>query len=489
MKTKTLFIILCLAAVSALQTVQSQNSDDKVYDMVDTPPTFPGGAEAMLQYLSNSVVYPVEAQAKSIQGRVVVQFVVDKNGNLTTPQVIRGIDPLLDKEALRVVSSMPAWSPGLLKGKAVNTRFTLPIMFRLTNDVKNTSTPNNMEKTPEKAYRLDGFWQFKGQQVGGSPFQPPRIYTAKILLNGSFKTFNVVENKTSISGEGSFEVVSDDTYIETITNHMNTTLIGKSQKMEYRLEGNMLYVKFFIEKSNLGTDLNMWYEEVWERVDLQSHSPIVASKPVLDISFVAPNYETIEANIKDNKSDMYYPVLMKRFLNSDSTLTIENKRHLYYGYVFQDSYSPYKNSEYLDSIKQVKSKADLREADMRKIVEFADKALADNPFDTNAYYDKMEVLHMLKDMPAFYKTAKQYGMILEAITSSGRGATKETAFHVIAVAHEYALINGLGLQRAEQQLINHYDYIKFKPNAHGIEGFYFDISQCFNSLSKSLKKN
>lgn len=490
MKIKTLFIILCLAMVGTLQPLRATilQQDDKIYDKVDTPPAFPGGVEAMFEYLGKAIVYPVEAQAKGIQGRVIVQFVIDKKGNLITPQIIRGIDPLLDMEALRVVSSMPTWTPGLLKGKAVSVRFTLPIMFQLTNHDKTTATPNNMDKAVEKSSRLDGFWQFKGQSVGGSQFQPARGYTAKILLNGSFKTFKVLGNKTIITGEGNFDVVTDDYYIENITNHLNTTLIGKSQKTEYRLEDNMLYVKFFVEKSNLGTDLNMWYEEVWERIDLQSTNA-AAPKSGLDISFAAPNYKTIETNIKDDTSNMYYPALMKRFLNSDSTLTLEEKRHLYYGFVFQDNYSPYKISEYMDSAKVLKGKADLTEEDYAKLIGFYDKALEENPFNTNALYEKMHVLFTTKRADEHRKTTKQYDVIIQAVASSGRGLTKETAFHVIEVAHEYALMRALGLQPGSQQLIDHYDYVEFKPNKHGIKGFYFDISQCFNQLNKNLQKN
>lgn len=491
MKTKTLFVIICLVFAGILQPLRAvtfQQDNYKIYDKVDTPPAFPGGVEAMLEYLGKNIIYPVEAHASDIQGRVIVQFVIDKKGNVATPQIIRGIDPLLDMEALRVVSSMPAWSPGLLKGKAVNTRFTLPIVFQLTSDVKNTSTLNITEKATDKASRLDGFWQFKGQSVGGSQFQPARIYTAKVLLNGSFKTFIVSQNKTIITGEGNFDEVTDDYYIETITNHTNTTLIGKSQKMEYRLEDNMLYVKFFIEKSNLGTDLNMWYEEVWERINLQNSNPVspnFGSKT----SFVAPNYKTIEANIKNNTSNMYYPKLMKRFLNSDTTLTLEEKRHLYYGFVFQDNYSPYRISEHLNKAKVLKSKANLTEKDYAELIKLYDKALEENPFDTNALYEKMHTLFTTKRTDKLKEVNKQYVMIVETVANSGTGLTKETAFHVIEVAHEYALMRVFNLQRNQQQLIDHYDYLEFKPNTHGIKGFYFDISQSLNKLNKNLQRN
>lgn len=99
-----------------------------------------------MEYVGKSTVYPMEAKESGVHGRVIVQFVIDKRGNVTTPHVIRGIDPLLDGEALRVVSSMPKWSPGLLGGKAVNTRFTLPIVFRLS-DFSRPPAPQNAKGT------------------------------------------------------------------------------------------------------------------------------------------------------------------------------------------------------------------------------------------------------------------------------------------------------------------------------------------------------
>lgn len=103
----------------------------KVFDVVDEMPQFPGGTEALMTYLNDNVKYPAEAVAKKKQGRVVVAFVVDKTGHVCEPKVVRGVDPQLDQEALRVVSKMPDWTPGKQKGEAVNVRFNVPISFRL----------------------------------------------------------------------------------------------------------------------------------------------------------------------------------------------------------------------------------------------------------------------------------------------------------------------------------------------------------------------
>lgn len=94
-------------------------------------PAFPGGEIALMRFLSDNMKYPKVARESGIQGRVVVQFVVGSDGSICNAKVIRSIDPYLDKEALRVVSVMPRWKPGMQKGKPVSVQYTMPLMFRL----------------------------------------------------------------------------------------------------------------------------------------------------------------------------------------------------------------------------------------------------------------------------------------------------------------------------------------------------------------------
>lgn len=109
------------------------DQDEVIFEQVEKMPNFPGGMQALMDYLSRNVKYPVEAQTKGIQGRIIVQFIVRKDGSITDIKTIRGVDQHLDKEAERVVAAMPTWEPGTQRGKAVNVRFTVPIMFRLSN--------------------------------------------------------------------------------------------------------------------------------------------------------------------------------------------------------------------------------------------------------------------------------------------------------------------------------------------------------------------
>lgn len=110
---------------------QEEGDEGEVFEIVEQNPMFPGGNEELMKWLSKNLKYPASAQENGIQGRVLVQFVVNKDGSIVEPKVIRSVDPALDKEAMRVVSAMPKWQPGKQRGKTVRVRFTLPVTFRL----------------------------------------------------------------------------------------------------------------------------------------------------------------------------------------------------------------------------------------------------------------------------------------------------------------------------------------------------------------------
>ena len=102
-----------------------------IFQVVEEMPEYPGGMEECMKFLGKNVKYPVEAQENGIQGRVIVSFVVTDEGDIQDPVVVKGVDPLLDAEAVRVISMMPKWKPGKQRGKEVNVKYTLPIHFRL----------------------------------------------------------------------------------------------------------------------------------------------------------------------------------------------------------------------------------------------------------------------------------------------------------------------------------------------------------------------
>ncbi|MDL2265300.1 energy transducer TonB [Parabacteroides sp. OttesenSCG-928-G21] len=110
---------------------EEEESEQQIFTIVEKQPSFPGGEAELLKWLGKSIKYPIMAQENGIQGRVTCQFVVNKDGSVVDAVVVRGVDPSLDREALRVISVMPKWTPGEQRGKPVRVRYTLPIAFRL----------------------------------------------------------------------------------------------------------------------------------------------------------------------------------------------------------------------------------------------------------------------------------------------------------------------------------------------------------------------
>lgn len=108
-----------------------KQEEEKVFDVVEQMPSFPGGQAEMMKWINENMKYPVIAAENGVQGRVVVQFVVEKNGSVTDVHVVKSVDPSLDKEAVRVVKAMPNWIPGKQNGSSVRVKFTLPVTFRL----------------------------------------------------------------------------------------------------------------------------------------------------------------------------------------------------------------------------------------------------------------------------------------------------------------------------------------------------------------------
>ena len=103
----------------------------KVFDVVEEMPSFPGGNAALMSYLNSNTKYPVVAQENGVQGRVIISFVVKRDGSISDVKVARSVDPSLDREAQRVVKSMPRWTPGKQNGQTVRVKYTVPVVFRL----------------------------------------------------------------------------------------------------------------------------------------------------------------------------------------------------------------------------------------------------------------------------------------------------------------------------------------------------------------------
>lgn len=113
------------------EIIEEEPEEEEIFMVAETMPEFPGGMAELMKFLSKNIKYPTIAQENGIQGRVTVTFVVNRDGSIVDPQVIRGVDPSLDKEAIRVITAMPKWKAGEQRGKKVRVKYTVPVTFRL----------------------------------------------------------------------------------------------------------------------------------------------------------------------------------------------------------------------------------------------------------------------------------------------------------------------------------------------------------------------
>ena len=114
-----------------IEVEEEEVDEQEIFQVVEEMPEYPGGMQECMKFLGKNIKYPQISADNGVQGRVIVQFVVNKDGSIVDPVVVRGVDPYLDKEALRVISMMPKWKPGKQRGKPVRVKYTVPVMFRL----------------------------------------------------------------------------------------------------------------------------------------------------------------------------------------------------------------------------------------------------------------------------------------------------------------------------------------------------------------------
>lgn len=138
----------------------AESNGNELFDVVEVQPQYPGGNEAMKKFISENLQYPKIAQENGIQGRVITQFIIEKDGSLSDIQIVRGVDPSLDKEAVRLIGTMPAWVPGTQRGNKVRVRYTLPITFRLEDQ---TSSENR--ESPEFPGGEDAYMKFLSDNI------------------------------------------------------------------------------------------------------------------------------------------------------------------------------------------------------------------------------------------------------------------------------------------------------------------------------------
>ena len=140
--------------MDGLSTLVDRPDNDSIYNIVEQMPQFPGGDPAMFEYISKNVKYPQKAKDEGIQGRVFIQFVVEKDGSVGEVKLLRGIGGGCDEEGIRVVKSMPKWTPGQQAGKAVRVLYTLPIFFKLDDQTPQPNNKGDMQPDKNGVYQI-----------------------------------------------------------------------------------------------------------------------------------------------------------------------------------------------------------------------------------------------------------------------------------------------------------------------------------------------
>lgn len=201
-----------------------------------------------------------------------------------------------------------------------------------------------------------------------------------------------------------------------------------------------------------------------------------------------PDFKKIKLAIEDKNSPLYYPTLMKRYTDKDTTLNLEEYRHLYYGFSLQPGYSAYGKSGALEDLK--KSIAD---KDVDKIIALEKTVLKEFPFNLRNIYAIEQWLEKKGEMQEAAGYHSQLIGVARAILSSGDGASDTTAMYVISVDHEYDMIGLLGYDFGKSQALiskngHQMDKMKLEKNDDGIEYLYFNVDRLFDYMDKLFNK-
>ena len=204
--------------------------------------------------------------------------------------------------------------------------------------------------------------------------------------------------------------------------------------------------------------------------------------------FEKPDYARIQRDVADSASKLFYPNLMSRYLRNDTTLGIEEYRHLYYGYTFQKAYDPFWKSGETDTLQQLYAKGTFTEADCHAIIKYARKSIEKFPFDLRQIMMLPFAYHTIGDETEANKWAFKAGSITQVIIRSGNGKSPESAWHIILQSHEYDIIRTIGLDG--KPLVTpkgNSDYVELEENEFKLKGVYFDVGRIFDAVKKKKR--
>ncbi len=243
----------------------------------------------------------------------------------------------------------------------------------------------------------------------------------------------------------------------------------------YEEKGSLIYAMLYAKKAaQLGDTLAQQY--------------FISNEMPWEDDFVKPDYDQIKSDIENKQSNFYYSKLWDRYQRGDSTMTLEEKRHLYYGYVFNKKYSPYSSSNNAKQVNAILDKENPTKKEWEKLVSLLNTSLSAEPFNFRYLYYQSIAYDALNKPVDSNKNIKKIRCIVDALNSTGDGLLKETAIHVIAVSSEYDYLFLNNLSSQSQALMNGgYDVLYLRPNEDGLEEMWFDVNQSLNYLNKSFK--
>jgi hypothetical protein len=206
------------------------------------------------------------------------------------------------------------------------------------------------------------------------------------------------------------------------------------------------------------------------------------------LTYQKPDYDLIKKEIQDSSSTFYYPKLMSRLTQYDTTLSADDYRHLYYGYIFQNEYKPYWTSPDEEKLVKFYRSEKINEKDYDEIIRLASHSIEVFPFDLRQMNFLGYIYHLKGDDEMANKVWFRFQGSFGAIMTSGDGKTCESGYHVISVSHEYVILNMFQFQMKQQFLTGDCDYLELVKDERNIEGIYFNIEKLFAKNMENFKQ-
>ena len=242
----------------------------------------------------------------------------------------------------------------------------------------------------------------------------------------------------------------------------------------YQEKGNKIYAHMYMKRSaQLG--------------DVSARNFFDSNNISWEDDLKKPDYEEIKVNIENEQSDFYYSKLWDKFQQGDETMTLDEKRHLYYGYAVNKKYSPYSYAPNAQQVSAILKKEELTAKEWEELLSLLNTSLSTEPFSCRYLYYQSIAYNALNKPADAEKSINKMTCIADALVSTGDGLSKETAIHVIDVSNEYDHLFLNGFSAKSQSLIDGgYDLLNLNPNDAGLEEMWFDVSKPITEFNKTF---